>query len=53
MRLFRRKKPTPSEAARVLNELRCLDYRERVKARARLMREQLGLPPVDALEPRS
>lgn len=52
MNLLRRRKPTPREAASVLNELRCLDYRERVRARARLMREQMGLEPSPYLEPR-
>lgn len=53
MNPFRRRKPTPSEAAAVLNELRCLNYRERVRARARLMREQMGMPPAPELEPRA
>lgn len=52
MRLFHRR-PDPNEAAKVLAELACLDRRERVKARARLMREQMGLPPLPALEPRA
>jgi hypothetical protein len=46
-----RRKPTPSEAARVLSELSCLSNRERIKARARLMREQMGLEPAPILEP--
>lgn len=52
MNLFRRPKPTASEAAAVLNELRCLSNRERIRARTRLMREQLGLPPLPELESR-
>lgn len=46
-----RSKPTPAEAARVLAELSCLNQRERVKARCRLMREQMGLEPAPILEP--
>lgn len=41
-----------SAAGRALAELACLGPREKVKARARLMREQMGLPPLAALEPR-
>ncbi len=52
MNLLRRRKPTPAEASAVLNELRCLDYRERVRARARMMCEQLGRPVPPELEPR-
>ena len=44
--------PTPSEAGKVLSELACLNDRERVRARTRLMREQLGLPASPLLEPR-
>jgi len=51
MNLFRRR-PTPTDAGRALAELACLDQRERYKARARLMREQMGLPPSPELEPR-
>ena len=43
---------TASEAGRVLAEMACLNDRERYRARARLMREQLGLPASDILEPR-
>lgn len=42
-----------SAAGRALSELACLAPRERVKARARMMREQMGLAPLPALEPRS
>jgi hypothetical protein len=52
MNLFRRRSPTPADAGRALAELACLDQRERFKARARLMREEMGLPPAPALEPR-
>ena len=50
--MFGRRKPSPAEAAHVLNELRCLSDRERIRARARL-REQMGLPPAPELEPRA
>jgi hypothetical protein len=43
----------PGAAGRALAELACLAPRERVKARARLMRAQMGLPPLPALEPRT
>lgn len=49
--LFRRR-PDPSSAGRELAELACLNSRERVRARARLMREQMGLPPAKELESR-
>lgn len=52
MRLFRKRKPEPSEAARVLAEMACLSQRERIRARARLMRQEMGLPPCPHLEPR-
>jgi hypothetical protein len=42
-----------SAAGKVLAELACLAPRERVKARARMMRAQMGLPPLPALEPRA
>lgn len=42
-----------SAAGKALSELACLAPRERVKARARLMRAQMGLPPLPALEPRT
>lgn len=44
--------PTPpsiEDSARHMGEYRCLNERERVKARARAMRVQLGLPPLEAL----
>lgn len=50
---FRRRKPTPAEAAHVLAELACLNSRERVRARARLMCEQMGRPIPPELEPRA
>lgn len=53
MGLFRRHKPTPSDAGRALAELACLSHRERIRARARLMREEMGLPPLPELEPRA
>lgn len=43
----------PGAAGRALAELACLAPRERVKARARLIRAQMGLPPLPALEPRT
>lgn len=46
-------KTDPSAAGKVLSELACLAPRERVKARARMMRAQMGLPPLPALEPRT
>lgn len=49
--MFRRK-PTPAEAARVLSEHANLTQRERVKAVARQMRKDLGLPPAPELDPR-
>jgi hypothetical protein len=52
MGLFRRR-PTPSDAGRALAELACLSHRERIRARTRLMREDLGLPPSPALDPRA
>ncbi|WP_156424907.1 hypothetical protein [Novosphingobium fuchskuhlense] len=51
MRLFRRR-PTASDAGRTLSELRCLGDRERYRAKARLMRSDMGLPPLPELEPR-
>ena len=52
--LFSRKHhhPSPSEAGKRLSELAALNARERVKARARIMREELGLPAAAILEPR-
>lgn len=44
--------PSLADSARILAEYRCLSQRERIRARARLMREQMGLPPLDALNPR-
>ena len=46
-------RPTPSQAGKVLSELACLAPRERIRARARLMREQQGLPPHPALRSRA
>ena len=42
----------PGAAGRALAELACLAPRERVKARARMMRTEMGLPPLPPLEPR-
>ena len=42
MNWFLRRKPTPTEAAKVLAELACLSNRERIRARARIMCEQMG-----------
>jgi hypothetical protein len=42
--------PSIEDSARHMNEWKALDRRERVKARARLIREELGLPPLAALE---
>lgn len=53
MGLFRRKRPTASDAGRALAELACLSHRERIRARARLMREEMGLEPSPYLEPRA
>jgi len=44
--------PTLADSGRLLAEFRCLSERERIRARARLMREQMGLPPLDALRSR-
>lgn len=55
MRLFRRQ-PDPiasDAAARRLQELACLSTRERFRARARMMREDMGLEPSPYLEPRA
>lgn len=52
MNLFRRRAPTPSDAGRMLAELACLNDRERYKARARQMREAMGLPASPVLDPR-
>lgn len=52
MNIFRRRPPTPADAGRALAELACLSTRERYRARARLMREEMGLPPSPVLEPR-
>jgi len=49
---FTPKRPTPTEAARVLSELSCLSDRERIRARTRMMRADMGLPPINALRPR-
>lgn len=53
MNLFRRKPPTPSAAGKVLSELRCLNDRERIRARARIMCEALGRPVPDILQSRT
>jgi len=42
--------PTVSDCGRELAHFRALNDRERVKARARLMREERGLPPLDVLK---
>lgn len=47
---FRRR--TIKDAAKELSDWKCLNDRERVKARARLMRQEMGLPPSPVLEPR-
>lgn len=49
--IFRRR--TIKDAAKELSDWKCLNDRERVKARAKLMREQMGLEPSKYLEPRS
>ena len=46
-------RPTPSQSGKVLSELACLSVKERYRARARLMREQQGLPPHPALRSRA
>lgn len=51
MNLFRRR-TTTTDAGRALAEMACLDRRERIRCRARMMRADLGLPPLAALEPR-
>lgn len=53
MRWFRRPPPTPSEAGRILSEMACLNDRERIRARARLMCIQQGKPIPDILQPRT
>lgn len=53
MGLFRRPKPTPSDAGRALAEMACLSHRERIRARTRLMRADMGLPPLPELDPRA
>jgi len=49
MNLFRRRKTTPTEAAQTLAELSVLAGRERIRARARIMCEQLGRPVPEVL----
>ena len=44
--------PSLADCGRILAEHRCLQTRERVKARARLMRAEMGLEPLRALEGR-
>lgn len=46
-RLFRKR--SPSDCARQLNEHRHLSERERIRATARQMRAELGLPPLEVL----
>lgn len=46
---FTRSVPNIEDSARHLSEWRCLNERERRKARARAMREAMGLPPLEAL----
>jgi hypothetical protein len=41
--------PSIPDCGRELAEFRCLKERERVKARARLMNEQMGRPVPEAL----
>ncbi len=50
MNPFRKRHPSPSEAARTLGNLATMSERERIRARARQMRCDLGLPPSPALE---
>ena len=53
MNLFRRQPAVdPRTAARRLQELSCLSDRERMKSRARMIREDMGLEPDPRLEPR-
>lgn len=44
------RKPDPSTAGRALGELAHLAYRQRVRARARMMRAEMGLPEDRALD---
>lgn len=54
MNFFNRKPAVdPRTAARRLQELSCLSDRERMKTRARMMREDMGLPADPRLAPRS
>jgi len=53
MNPFRRKPPTPSDAGRILSELACMNDRERIRARARIMCEALGRPVPDILQSRT
>lgn len=48
---FRRREPSPSEAARVLSELACMTQRERIRLRCRIMAEQMGRELPDILKP--
>lgn len=41
--------PSIEDSARRMAEVRCQKARERVKARARIMRAEMGLPPLEAL----
>lgn len=47
---FKRPAPSVEDSARTLAEFRCLNERERRKARARIMREEMGLPPLKVLQ---
>lgn len=42
--------PSIEDSARRQQEFACLKQREKVKARARLMRDELGLEPLEALQ---
>lgn len=48
----RRRQPSPSDAARVLSQSGHKAYRARVRAKAREMRANMGLPPLPELEDR-
>lgn len=48
---FRRREPTPSEAARILSEMACMSQRERIRARCRLMAADMGRDVPDVLKP--
>jgi hypothetical protein len=42
--------PSIEDSARRMAEHRCLTAREQVKARARIMRAEMGLPELEALQ---